>query len=87
MPKTELHCKYSIKRTGKNYIKLHEWMDLPAETLGIDHRRVRHDLSYIPEVIEKFGKEAVAEFLMHISADYKSSAKKWGLNKKNKENG
>jgi hypothetical protein len=82
MPNLRKHCYYSKKRTGKDFKELHVWMDKPAEILGIDHRRVRHDLSYIPEVIEKFGKEAIAEFLMHISADYKSSAKKFGLKKK-----
>ena len=52
-------------------------MDEPQKILSIDHRRVRHDCSYIDEVIKKFGKDAVFEFLMHISADYKSTAKKW----------
>ena len=36
-------------------------------------------MSYIPEVIMRFGKDAVPEFLQHISSDYKSSARKWGL--------
>ena len=83
MPNLKLHCKFSKKRTGDNYEDLHKWMDEPQKVLGIDHRRVRHDLSYIPNVKEKFGDEAVSEFLMHISADYKSSARKWGLKKVN----
>ena len=77
MPNLKVHCYFSKKRTGTPFTELHQWMDKPAEVLGIDHRRVRHDLSYIPDVIKNFGKEAVFEFLMHISADYKSSARKW----------
>jgi hypothetical protein len=81
MPSLVMHMRFSKKRTGKTFEALHRWMDKPREVLDIDHRRVRHDLGYIPEVKEKFGSDAVAEFLMHISADYKSSARKWGLKK------
>lgn len=80
--KTEKHCENSRERTGQTFEELHEWMDKPGEILGMDHRRVRHDLSYINEVKklfeEKFGPEVVKEFLLHISEDYKDSADKWG---------
>ncbi len=85
MPSINKHCYYSEKRTGNSYRRLHEWMDKPREVLGVDHRSVRHDTSYIPEVKEKFGKEAVPEFLQHISSDYESTARKCGLKRiKNK---
>lgn len=77
MPSIKTHCYYSKKRTGKTYEKMHKWMDEAKDMLGKDHRSIRHDLSFIPQVKKKFGKEAVSEFLLHISADYKSSARKW----------
>ena len=45
-----MHSIASRRRTGKWFQELHEWMDEPQKVLKIDHRRVRHDLSYIPEV-------------------------------------
>lgn len=67
MPKIDIHCKNSLNRTGKDLKELHEWMDEPGEVLKIDHRRVRHDLSYLNEVKKKFGDkygaDAVREFL------------------------
>ena len=78
MPALKHHCKSSEKRTGKTYEDLHIWMDKPGEILEIDHRRVRHDLSYLEEVREKWGVEGVREFLRHISEDYLDTAEKWG---------
>lgn len=78
MPSIQAHCKNSLSRTGKSFEELHGWMDEPGEILGMDHRRVRHDLSYLEEVREKFGIEGVREFLRHIGEDYLDSAEKWG---------
>ena len=72
-----IHCQNSKERTGEDFRELHEWMDKPGEVLGIDHRRVRHDLSYLEEVKEKFGVPGVREFLRHIAEDYLHTAKKW----------
>jgi hypothetical protein len=77
MPSFKVHRRCSLRRTGKDFAELHKWMDEPHRILKMDHRRVRHDLSYIPEVIELFGKDAVFEFLMHISLDYYESAKRF----------
>ena len=82
MPSVKTHCKNSKDRTDKDFKELHEWMDKPGEILGIDHRRVRHDLSYINDVRKKFekefGVEVVKEFLKHIAEDYEYSSEKWG---------
>ena len=77
MPRLRLHMKYSKKRTGNDYRKLHEWMDAPQKELGINHRTERHDTGYIPFIKKEYGREGVYEFLMHIAADYKSTARKW----------
>jgi len=82
MPNLIIHCKNSKERIGKDFEELHEWMDKPGEILGIDHRRVRHDLSYIGDVKDKFlkeyGVEVVREFLRHIGEDYIHTAELWG---------
>lgn len=57
-------------------------MDSQESGLGVDHRRERHDLSYIPSVIKLFGSNHVQEFLFHISEDYYSSALKWNKRQK-----
>lgn len=90
MPDLKKHCKNSEERTGNTYEDLHKWMDEPGSILGLDHRRVRHDLSYIEEVKKKFGKnygepQAVKEFLLHISEDYKDSAENFGKKCKTEE--
>lgn len=77
MSNINTHCKNSEKRTGKSFEELHKWMDEPGDVLGMDHRRVRHDLSYIGEVKEKFKVEGVREFLRHIAEDYLATAEKW----------
>jgi len=81
MPDINTHCSFSFKRTGDEFRDLHTWMDSKFLRFCFKekHRAFRHSDRYIPEVIKKFGKDAVPEFLMHISADYKSSARKWGL--------
>lgn len=74
MPNLKKHCKNSEDRTGKDFEDLHIWMDEPGKTLNEDHRRVRHDLSYIPTIKElfgeKYGSDAIREFLKHIAEDY-----------------
>ena len=78
MPKVDIHCKNSKERTGEEFRELHEWMDDPQKELGVNHRTLRHDLSYISEVKKKFGIKGVREFLRHIAEDYKYTADKWG---------
>ncbi len=65
MPPLNAHLKNSKERTGKEYEELHHWMDddkVNAPDI--------HDISKIPEnakyVGEKWGKEAVTEFVIRI---------------------
>lgn len=68
MPPFDVHLKNSKERTEKEYAELHHW---------IDDDKVRaqdiHDISKVPENIkyvrEKWGEEAVKEFVLHIKED------------------
>jgi len=70
MPSVEKHIKSSLKRTGREFKKLHEWMDSEYK----NHSGLKqHNIINIPEnikIVEKnFGKEAINEFLWHIKDD------------------
>ena len=65
------HLKTSIERTGKDYKDVHEWIDGdPAK------KAERHDITRIYEygkmIEEKYGKEAVQEYIKHIHDDVKA---------------
>lgn len=68
MPPLDVHLKNSKERTGKGYEELHRWIDDDkARVLEI------HDILKIPEnvrcVRERWGEEAVEEFMFHIKED------------------
>ena len=75
MPSPIEHGKLSNIRTGKSFIELHNWMDEERKKPAI--RPERHEIVNIPENIkivkEKFGEEAVREFLYHIKEDYEKN--------------
>tara|TARA_Y100000310_G_scaffold343510_1_gene451502 strand:+ start:5916 stop:6239 length:324 start_codon:yes stop_codon:yes gene_type:complete len=77
MPNLKIHCKSSKERTGKTYEDLHKWMDDGQKYLEKDHRFERHSTSYIKFVMEKYGKEGVKEFLLHIIEDYQDTLNKY----------
>lgn len=68
MPPLDVHLKNSKERTGKDFEGLHHWID-DDKTKAPD----MHDISKIPENIkyvhEKWGDEAVKEFVLHIKED------------------
>ena len=72
MPSIKKHIKLSLKRTGKEYREIHEWMD--RRTIGHKNIVARHNIMNIPNflpVVEKqFGKDGVREYLQHIKDDY-----------------
>lgn len=68
MPPLDVHLKNSKERTGKEYRELHSWIDddkIKAPEI--------HDISKISENIkyvqERWGEEAVKEFVLHIKED------------------
>lgn len=68
MPPLDVHLKNSKQKTGKEYEELHRWMDDDKiKALEV------HDISKIHENIryvrEKWGEEAVREFIFHIKED------------------
>jgi bifunctional DNA-binding transcriptional regulator/antitoxin component of YhaV-PrlF toxin-antitoxin module len=74
MPPIEKHVKISLERTGKEWREVHEWLDgEPAK------KAERHDITKIPEYglmfKEKYGDEAVQEYLQHLHDDIKAKFK------------
>lgn len=71
MPTIENHLQISVKRTGKDYRDVHEWIDGDPEK-----KAERHDITRIYEYgkmfEEKYGKEALQEYIQHIHDDVKT---------------
>ena len=67
MPSIEKHAEISLKRTGKSYKEVHEWIDDPQ------HKDARHDITKIPDTFqmfkEKYGEEAAREYVQHLADD------------------
>ena len=67
MPSIEKHSAISLKRTGKSYTEIHEWID---EAFYKDER---HDVTKIPDNFqmfkEKYGEEAAREYVQHLADD------------------
>ena len=71
MPAIHAHLQKSIERTGKDYSAIHEWIDGDPEK-----KAERHDITKIYEygkiIEEKYGKEALQEYIQHIHDDVKA---------------
>lgn len=70
MPPVKEHIEASQKRTGKEYSNIHEWIDDPEK------KAERHDITKIYEygkaIEEKYGREALQEYIQHIHDDVKA---------------
>jgi hypothetical protein len=73
MPLLELHCHDSFLLFGKEFEKVHRWLDAFAGTpeYGYRHRCKRHHLAGIAEVARLFGGQAALAARQHIIADLK----------------
>ncbi len=71
MPPIDKHVKKSMEKTGKDYKNVHEWIDGDPEK-----KAERHDITKIYEygkmIEEKYGKEALQEYIQHIHDDVKA---------------
>ena len=69
MPSIAKHVEVSLKRTGKEYKEVHEWVDEP------EHKAARHDITRVLEIAamfkEKYGEEAAQEYVQHLADDLK----------------
>jgi hypothetical protein len=67
MPDVAIHVQSSVKRTGKEYREVHEWIDNPPT------KYERHDFSKVLEnagmFTEKYGEEAAQEYVQHLVED------------------
>ena len=73
MSKLEDHCAQSLGLFGKDFERLHRWLDELAgsERYGMRHRRVRHHEAGIEEAVRLFGEEVRPVARQHIIADLK----------------
>lgn len=71
MPPIDKHLKSSLERTGKDFREIHEWVDG-----DFDKKAERHDIRKIHEhgklILEKYGEEALHEYIQHIHDDIKA---------------
>ena len=67
MPDLAIHMQSSVKRTGKEYREVHEWIDNPPT------KYERHDFSKVLEnakmFTEQYGEEAAQEYVLHLVED------------------
>lgn len=70
MPPFKDHLITSMKRTGKEYREMHDWLDNDPDK---QVKAERHNLNNLPKNIEyvrdNWGQEALNEFLLHIVED------------------
>ena len=68
MPPIDVHLKNSEKRTGKEYGELRHWIDDDkAKALEIhDLAKIHENIAYVRE---RWGEEAVNEFVLHVKED------------------
>jgi hypothetical protein len=70
MPLLKEHEEQSIKRYGKPFTELHQWMDEAVKVMGRGHRKYRHDPNITPiEAKRMFGENADNACLDHIILD------------------
>lgn len=68
MPPLDVHLKNSKQRTGNEYEALHHWIDdNKAKAPEIHNLAMIH--KNIAYVRERWGEEAVNEFVIHIKED------------------
>jgi hypothetical protein len=69
MPSIEKHVDTSRRRTGKDYLELHEWIDKDP-----DKKVERHDITKVFEhgkiMEERYGLEGRQEYLQHLHDDF-----------------
>ena len=67
MPELHVHIQSSLKRTGKEYREVHEWID------NMETKYERHDLAKVlphaKKIAEQYGDEAAQEMVMHLVED------------------
>lgn len=67
MPPLKDHIESSVKRTGKEYREVHEWIDHP------ELKNERHDFSKILQNAamfrDQYGEEAAQEYVNHLVED------------------
>jgi len=73
---TLLHIQKSLKRTGKPFKEVHEWLDMcttqPYKTFEkypMQHRLERHTPAGLEYIRKMWGEEALIEAVVHLQDD------------------
>lgn len=70
MPELNIHEEDSLKKYGKKFTELHQWMDAPVKIYHWKHRKERHDPHETPLLAKSlFGQFAYEACLDHIIMD------------------
>ncbi|MBI2328704.1 MAG: hypothetical protein HYU85_03595 [Chloroflexi bacterium] len=69
MPAIEVHVRDSLKRTGKGYQEVHEWVD---DKKAADRHDIKRLLVNAESVKNMWGEEAAREYILHVHDDIKA---------------
>ena len=70
MPPRSVHLQMDMRRFGREFPEVHDWMDRGWETMGIRHRSIGHDQMTVDEIEQRWGPEAAEAARWHIRDDY-----------------
>ena len=69
MPEVRKHIDQSVRRTGREYKEVHEWLD------DAQKKKERHDVTRMMEFgtmfRERYGEESLKEYVAHLHDDMK----------------
>ncbi len=76
MAATPIHIQNSLKRTGKDFRAVHEWLDncrvdpfISFNKYPLQHRLERHTPQGLEFIEKTWGKEALIEAVHHLQED------------------
>ena len=69
----EEHCRESLRFFGNEYKAVHRWLDEYAgvEGIGMRHRKYRHHLAGIEELVAIMGENVREVAIRHVMTDLK----------------
>ena len=69
MAKVEEHCADCARELGEPFQDVNTWLDELFDSIGPDHRDVRHNERGVEKVRKMFGEKAAQAAIIHIKRD------------------
>jgi DNA-binding GntR family transcriptional regulator len=66
----ETHARDCLEQLGEEFGEVHEWLDEYFDSMGTQHRSVRHHKEGIEEARKKWGDRAAMAAEIHIRRDF-----------------